>query len=431
MKTFWVLSILCIVSNFKSGAQSVEQILLDLKNIDTSISAKSKINEKSELISNRAMNLFLSDRIGYYLGNYENLSFYKNNITLSTDKGIFSLNHNLFQAKGIDENVKNFNVIGVRANIFDALLAGSYSANFTNQLGVTFKRVWIAKPKTKFDNPVEKQLIDVHRHILLHSIEKEIREKEIVFKNDLENSQTYLTDSTFQEIKQKIFQRFYNNLRDEQQSQELIESINFHRITTHWTNLSVYLPVALERNIVAKSLSTVVENRFFYPMELLVSHTRFLELKKTGRFFFNVQLGLFVNNTKQNALLKEMSFENYQKSGGVDTLQLRQRNIKSILIGDFNTFLTLFSKIGVIFFPKESHIGFSASVEQNFGEYNPLNFQIGVPVVLIDNKGVPSANFEFQVKWFDYNKSIFKNNNNSDNISINLTLGIPFSKIIY
>ena len=60
-----------------------------------------------------------------------------------------------------------------------------------------------------------------------------------------------------------------------------------------------------------------------------------------------------------------------------------------------------------------------------------LNWMIGVPVVLIDKEGAPATNFEFQIRYFDVFNTESGGRNFTDKVSVGLTVGVPFSKIIY
>jgi hypothetical protein len=51
--------------------------------------------------------------------------------------------------------------------------------------------------------------------------------------------------------------------------------------------------------------------------------------------------------------------------------------------------------------------------------------------VLIDKKGAPAANFEFNLHYFDINHAVFPDRAFKDNVYIALTAAVPFSKIIH
>ena len=129
--------------------------------------------------------------------------------------------------------------------------------------------------------------------------------------------------------------------------------------------------------------------------------------------------------------MEQVNYDQYKTAGGADTLQLMDRKIKEISVGAYRNFLTPAVKFGFVYFPPSSHIGISSSIEKNIGTYQALNLTLGIPVVLINTIGAPAANFEFQVRYFDLSHSIFPGKKSSDNISVNFTVGVPFSKIIY
>ncbi|WP_420149409.1 hypothetical protein [Spirosoma sp.] len=430
--------ILCLVScSFTLHAQSPEQLISDLQTIHETIRSESCTNQ--QLISNRAMNLFLSDKIGSYLTDYKSLSLYKNYITLNTLDGIFSLNHNLFQPTGTDEPVRSFYVVGVRANVANAFISAFTEKPFSNELGATFKKTWISKPKTVLHNCLEKNVMDAYRESLLVLIEQEIKKREEEFTNSLlQLKQGSLTNPEFTKVKDDIRSRFYAKLIDEfsrkfadSQYQELIETVRYKRITTHWTNLSFYVPVILQRFTVVQSIRSATETKKSYPFELSINHTRFWETKKSGRFFLTVEAGLSLTNSTQNYSLERVNYEQYKNAGGVDSVTLRQQKINTLFVGSYQTFLTPKAKVGFVYYPPDSHIGISTTLEQNIGIHKPLNWIVGIPIVLIDKAGAPSANFEFRFSYFDVTHQLVTRQTFSDNMSINLSVGVPFSKIIY
>jgi hypothetical protein len=436
-RTVFVLSGLLFQSLTGVLAQSADSLITDLRFIDETIRKQSCLNPK--IISNRAMNLALSDRIGYSLTDYKSLSFYKNYITFNARDGVFSLNHNLFHAAGLDEPVRTFYVVGVRANVTNALSTAFTDKTGTKQIGATLKKTWIAKPKTRLTDCVEKTIMDAKRASDLALLIEEIKRKEANFLQSLTAlRQENLTDSAFAQVKEKISQDFYTNLTDEfsrrfaaDQYQELVATRRYKTITTHWTNLSVYLPIILQRFTVSSSLSIPTETKKAYPFEVTLGHTRFWESRRLGRFFLSLEATAFLNNSVQSFLLTDMSYNDYKSAGGIDTLLLSSRKINSLYLGSYQSFLTPMARLNGVYYPPESHIGISATIEQNVGTYKALNCVVGIPIVLINKQGAPSANFEFQVRYFDCTHVLFPNRTLSDNLSVSLAVGIPFSKIIY
>ncbi|CAN5455361.1 hypothetical protein BH11BAC3_BH11BAC3_07350 [soil metagenome] len=419
------------------AAQTADDIISDLQSIHAKINNDTCGNQR--LISNRAMNLFLSDKIGTYLTNYKDLSFYKNNITFNAASGDFSLSHSLFQPNGIDEPVKSFNSIGVKANITNALAAAFTDNSFKNALGMTINRTWMGKVNSTVNDCFEKNQMDGQRQLQLDLIEQEIKTRSNNFILSLDKLvQGAMTDSGFSKLKQTLKEEFFEQLRDEysrrfaqQQYLELANTFRFKKIATHWTTFSAYMPIILKRFVTAESLATSTKNKKAYAFEIALSHTRFWETKKSGRLFIKLEAGVRLNDDAETYSLQKMNFDQYKNSGGADSTSLSNRKINTIYVGDYHTFLTPVAKLGLVYFPPDSHIGISGSIEQNIGRYHPLNLTLGIPVVLINTIGAPAANFEFQIKYFDLTHVVYTGRKNSDNISVNLTIGVPFSKIIY
>ena len=423
--------------SFTLHAQSADTIIAGLRIIHNNIKAQGCSSQ--QVISNRAMNIFLSDRVGSYLAGYKDLSLYKNNITFSSGDGIFSLNHNFFQAKGLDESVSGFLVVGVKANAANAFAASFSNKTFTNELGVTIKKTWISKPVNAINNCFEKNMADINREQQLAVLAAAITNKEIEFKNLLAGVKSEgMSDTVFAKVKDELTKAFCKNLQEEashqfaeQQYTELAATERFKSIALHWTNFSVYLPVLQQRFVFAGSLAAAAANKKNYPFEVSVNHSRFWETKKYGRLLLTLDATIFLNNSVQSQRLQALSYQEYKSAGGTDTLLLGQRKINSIYIGNFKNFVTPVVKFNFVYFPHASHIGISTSLEQNFGSYKALNFTLGIPVVLIDKTTAPAANFEFRVNFFDISNKVYPGRKLGDNISVSMTVGVPFSKIIY
>ena len=151
-------------------SQSADSIITNFNDVNVTI--KNIECADGQLISNRAMNLFMADRVGYYLSNHENLTFCKNNVTLNTATGIFSMTHSFFEPTGADLPLKSYNALGLKANIFDAFQATKNKTTFNNELGVTFKQFWLSKPKTILNNCDEKQLSDAVREVIFQNLKR-------------------------------------------------------------------------------------------------------------------------------------------------------------------------------------------------------------------------------------------------------------------
>jgi len=432
-----VLTLALINSFTLLQAQSAKKLIADLQAIHTSV--RSLPCNSGQLISNRAMNLFLAEKIGTYLTGYKSISFYKNNITADVLNGTFSLSHNLFQPSGIDKPITSFLVVGVKANVSNTLPSISNRKTFSNDLGATIKKVWIATPKTTTNTCLDKNIMDIKRASIINLLTKEIEEADKAFLQSLaEIPQDTISASDFDQSKKILQEDFYANLREEfsrkfaaLQYEELASQKRYKRVSTHWTSVDVYAPIILKRFVVAEALNVFSRNKKAYAFEGAVSHTRFLESKKVGRLFITIEAKAYLNNAADSRLLEYINYHDYKNLGGIDTSSLQQRKISSLFIGHYKTFVTPAAKFQVAYFPPESHIGISSSIEQHFGTFKTIDWILGIPVVLINKIGSPAANFEFQLQYLDLAHHLFPNRTFRDNISINLTVGIPFSKVIF
>jgi hypothetical protein len=394
-------------------AQNPVSIILGLQATNSAIATEPCTTGEGRLISNRAMNLFLADRIGYYLSQYDDISFDKNYITFNSLDGVFSLNHNFFQAKGDDEQVKAFTVGGIKANVSNAAESAFTGKPFNNEIGLTVKRTWVARVKTRFNCNPQKQDMDAMRASILYSLQAQLASKQAEFEKELDSIKpSDIPGQEINRVKTLLRKQFYNDMLDycswesaRRQSDDLIETADYDLVSTSWTSIYGYVPILPQKYRVAESLDSSFETKYGYPISLTISHTRFLESSKVGRFFLTLSGEAYLNNSVHSAN------EQY--------------------IGSFKNFFTPVAKVQIIYFPPDSHVGFNLAIEQNIGSYNALNGIIGIPIVLIDKAGHPAANFQFQFRFFDVSGTILPNKSIYDKTSVGLTLGVPFSKIIY
>lgn len=421
-------TLLFLLVSGKILAQSAETINDEFEAINKSISNISC--KKGQLLTNRAMNLFMADGLAYYLADHENLTFCKNNITVNSATGIFSMSHSLFQPTGEDLPVKSFNAIGLKTNVFNAFQATANKTTFNNELGITYKHFWLSKPKTILNNCQEKLASDVSRAIILRKIQSEISSKAKVFEKELHT----FSDSTKTELREN----FYKNLKEEfsrkfaeEQFDDLFKTMRFKKVSMHWTNLNVYLPVIQQRFTAAENLNTDFRTKKSYPAELSISHSHFIEWKNATKLFLNLRAGVLSNNSFNSRLLKNTNLENYIIYGGKKANYLIDNEIDRAIIGNFKNFITPNIKGQIIYFPPENHFGLSVNLEQNFGKYKATNATLGIPVVLIDKQSYALSNFEIQIHFFDITNTINPARSLKNNISLGLTWGQAIGRRVY
>jgi hypothetical protein len=341
-------------------------------------------------ISNRATNIFLSNKIGYYLSSVNDLTLYKNSVLFDAATGTLTVDHSLYQPKGADQRVDAFTTIGAQANVADAFAATYSNRPFDNRFGFFAKQTWITRGHARC-TPAQRQAMDLIKAGILHRLELDTAR-----------------------------QQFNPNLRDEynyafalQQSEMLIQTNNYKDITLSWTSVSIYIPLITENFTVSPTLADSFTTRHAWPLQLNISHTKLWESTRSGRFYATIAGDLRLNNARDGYQLEILTAP------------------KWAYLGAYSNFLTPTLKGQFIYFPPTSHVGISVHLEQNFGPYHAFNGIIGVPIVLISKRSEPVCNFEFQVRFFDLGHTVQAGRGLPGRTSIGLTIGVPFSKIAF
>ncbi len=425
------LAIGILAVRLNSYAQSATQIINKFNTFHNQIKAYNCID--GQLLTNRAMNLFFADRVGYYLADPENLTFCKNNVTLNTGSGSLSMSHSLFEPNGNDEPVKSYQVIGVKTNVFNAYQAAANKAAFNNELGFTFKHFWVSKPKTWLNNCDAKYVLDAKREIILKNITSEIAKKSAEFEISL-GEMANLTESNNKELRHDFYKNIekeYTRKFAEMQYRSLFDLLRYKKLTAHWTNFNLYAPLIFQRFTVAENIAGNFKIKKTYPAEISISHTRFLETQKAAKFYLNFRAGILMNNSINCGLFSWTNIETYRNLGGKNISYLADKQLDRLFIGNFRHFITPNIKTQMVFFPPENHFGISATIEQNFGKFKALNGTIGIPIVLIDKQSAPMTNLEIQIKYFDMTNTLNNGRNIRDNVSINITWGQPIGRNVF
>jgi hypothetical protein len=385
MRNIRLLFILFLTS--RALAQSPDSLILQLKTID----AATKASPNGLPISNRAMNIFLSNKIGYYLSSINDLTLYKNSVLFDAATGTLAVNHSLYQPHGLDERVRSFTTIGVQANVADAFAATYSNRPFDNRFGFITKQTWISRGHSSC-TPGQKQAMNALRAGILHHLEQDTARAQ--FDADLRDEYYYAFAL--------------------QQSETLIKTSNYKDLTLSWTSVSIYIPLITENIMVIPSaLPDSPTTRHAWPLQLNITHTKLWESTRAGRFYLTIAGDLRLNNARDGYQLETVT------------------SPKWAWIGTYSNFLTPTLKGQFLYLPPTSHFGISVHLEQNFGPYHALNGILGVPIVLINKKSEPVCNFEFQVRFFDLSHTVQAGRGLPGRTSIGLTIGVPFSKIAF
>ena len=441
--TFSILIFLIFPSLIK--AQIGDSIIARLQSINHTITNQSCDSDEAAAISNRAMNIFLSDKTGY-LNLKSDLSFFTNYVTFNTSESRLTVNHNFQKATGADDPIRNLFSIGLSITIPNNYALGFLNNRNETGLGIIGGYKWLGKVKTRFtdcavkqNKASQKQAMDALRAGILNAVATEIYTKEADFKTSLneiiaENVQGFSSDSA----KAIIEQNFYEELNESSeekfatlQAETLTETMNFKLISTHWTAIQCYVPVVFSKYNVAPSLSEAFQQEKSYPFELTLNHTRLWESSRIGRLFATIGGSIFLNNSKLSYSLDKINYADNKIMGGADTQHDEALKNDKAYLGDYENFITPSLHYRMVYFPVEYHLGISILVQQNFGIYNFLNTRIGIPVILINSKKTPAVNFEFYVSLTDLTNNAGPSNTLVYKSMAGLSVGIPLSRLMY
>ncbi|MEO6845408.1 MAG: hypothetical protein ABI184_09550 [Ginsengibacter sp.] len=416
---YWILALVLSCRFIAARSQNPQQIIIELHQINQQITDNPCDKGNGILISYKAMNVFLSNKVSSYFSDKGDLSLYKNFVNINAAKGTIAINHNLHQPDTTNDNyVRSFTTIGARTGFANAYAARFSNAYTSNQLGGYIQKVWMGRPKTKFNFcGIQKQNMDAQRALLVNQLSAELDEKAVAFKKELDQiTAADLPGQNLKAAKATLSTNFCAALRAtylrkfaEAQSALLVNTNNYKVVKDSWTILGIYLPIIPQKFYIITG--TEENTHYNYPAELMLTHTLFWEAPKAGRIFFSLGAGIIVNNAVQ---------------GG----QLTSTGVNGSYAGKYNNYLTPATSVKLVYIPLDSHIGLSFRLEKNYGDYKALNGILGIPIVLIDKRGVPAVNFECQIILDDMNHTI-KSTLPGNGSSIGLTVGIPFSKIVY
>ena len=431
---------LVFLSSLFVDAQTAKTIIDQLTIINNTIT-NSPCQNTTSLISNRAMNVFLADKMGY-ASERTDLSFYTNYISLNTADGKVSVSHNFQKNKPIDERIKKLLNIGITTNTFKGSVPMFLDKMLQNEITLTINYKWLGKVKTTVEsclpgrnNINQKQEMDVLRASILSVLISEIKKKEVDFESVLATVDSdEVPGQNIDLAKATMRKYFHEKLQEEYslkfatlQAEVLSDKQYFKLISTHYTSFSINTPVIYPQYYVASSISTKFQQKHSYPLEIILSHTRFWESMRIGRIFLSIGGNVLFNNSVSNYALTKTNLTDYKNLGGSDTNYLATLQNNKAYIGNYKTFITPLLSVRLNYFPPSSHIGLSILADQSIGSYSMLNARFGLPIVLINSKNMPAVNLEFYVLFYDVNNRMKWRNNKS----VGVGMGIPLSRLMY
>jgi hypothetical protein len=437
--------LICLIFASLIKAQNGDSIISHLQSINHAATAKTCSSDDAAAISNRAMNIFLSDKTGY-VNAKSDLSLFTNYVTFNTSESRLTVNHNFQEATGADDPINKLFSIGLSINIPNNYASAFLDYRHETGLGLIAGYKWLGKVKTRFadctvnqNKASQKQTMDALRTGIFNAVAAQIYSKETEFKNSLnEIPEKAVQDLSSDSVKAIIERNFYEELNESGeekfatlQAETLTKTMNFKLISTHWTAIQFYIPVVFSKYSIAPSLTEDFQHEKSYPLELTLNHTRLWESSTKGRFFATLGGGILLNNSKFSYRLDKINYADYKIMGGTDTQHDEELKNDKAYFGDYDNFITPSLQCRMVYFPVEYHLGISILVQQNFGSYNFLNTRIGIPVVLINSKKTPAVTFEFYVSLTDLTSKADPAKEPVNKAMAGLSVGIPLSRLMY
>ena len=165
----------------------------------------------------------------------------------------------------------------------------------------------------------------------------------------------------------------------------------------HWYSFEIYLPFGERTYMTTPNITKELTEHSFWDASFSATANMMWEFSKGYSIFLK---GLFNIKNNNNILVDNLSSKAFNTIDiGANNLQIIT-NSEDGYVTEFDPFVTPSILLEPSFFIKTGigHVGFSPSVEVNFGDYKGVNWKVGVPLSLNDSEGKPKINFEVQWK---------------------------------
>lgn len=391
------------------------------------------------LLSDPTLNRIFAKRISYYLSGEENLSLFKNYATANSSDGTVTVGYNLARYINNDETKKLNSVtnIGLKGKLAELFSEGK----FQNSIGIQLNHTIMNRGIVSYCISDAKNLIRSRNVIKASVLAKNKKELDDF---DSENASVRATlnpfdTAAFDIIRAKnrkkledetLFEKYKAKFSDEEE-----KSSSYNQISTNWWTFTSFIPLNTTTQKVSNSVGDKTDNKYFFPIELGVTFSHFVERNKINRNNFLLSFGVkgILNN-------RFTYVEKYKK---LDSEIAKSINLEKVEIeketyykGDFSSFVTLNLKPRILINNQHStgfgkRVSYDFFVDANFGEYTIITpgfgFLFSLPPADPDKPINVGLTFSFQdaTNQFVPDKKIL------EKLSVGFTLTLPFNGIIY
>jgi len=425
MKTKQLINLITLLICIVSFGQKIETIEGFRDNTIQKYFDDISVNESEKskrFVNDKVLNIFFADEISSYISESKDLSLQKAYAVISTaDKTLFLGTSFELCREDKTDKLTNLVTIGVKAKLKDDFSTIFKNGDIQNDIGINAKYTWIGRGILNFGNHTG--AIKTYREkILKGQFQSEI--KDYLSKSKDSSARVKLAALYGKDPKtyKKKEAKLYSNKASEiytkfaETEVKLIKDEKLYRwFWNHYAVFEVYAPVTKKSYTLLPDVNTsTTSTEKVYPWKFLAGYTNFLK-KSNGQVVYLSGIASVFNNN--NAAIE--SLDQFDLQTPNDTNPNLIEDTTKVFIGGLDEFVTTNVKVeAVSYLVNNGMFGISASIEQNFGDYDALNWKLGIPVSLKDKEGKPNVNFELQ--WKEINGNHF----------VGIGVGLAFGKFI-
>ncbi len=385
---------------------------------------------RPNLYSKSTLNIFFTRQIASYLSSSQDLSLNSGFAFLDNKDNRLSIGR---QWSNVGNNstqlLSTVYSLGIKSGIKDGFSTFFKENDLQKDIGIEAKITFVFKGKIFYTpNTNECQLI-INRKLLAKKIQNEINaELDILdtLRSDSKKINESCVSSEVEDHRNELYDRMgkkYKLKFAKEEAQAIIENNWYDWAWTHWLSLQAYVPVTESAYNISDNISTALfQPRIYNPINAGITYTNLFVNGRPwlGRVFISTTLSAFQNNSVDAEDISKFSYETYrnQNPTNINTLTLARLSEEEVYVGEFERFWTTRFEGTLVWMPFE-WIGLRASFEQNFGDYDALDWRLGIPLSFQDKEGKRTINFELQ--WREINKTH----------SVGISIGLPFGQPLY
>lgn len=273
-----------------------------------------------------------------------------------------------------------------------------------NEIGLNFKFTKVNRGSINFTGYKE-AILDYRKTIVYPKVQKAI-DTYVAGTYKTDKQKVTILNGTPDYSLTKSRNELFKNKEEEFYEMIAVEEINFLKefkayksFKDSWWSIEAFLPVTeKEYTLITDEVNGFTLDKSFRPWTLSGDFNYLYKRSGGLAILFNLRGEIFNNNNIDTKRLTPFTLLNNLESN--EDLQISTQSVYS---GIFRDFVTSNVEAGFTsFFLLDGFTGISASVEQNFGDFDAVGWKLGIPFSLKDKKGKPSVSFELQ--WREQNK---------------------------